>query len=74
MLPKITERLITSQRAHIPFNEYVRDVCPNCGQKDWANDRRYLGVLGPRSFYGLALASMVAFAAMVIYLGFFFKV
>jgi DNA-directed RNA polymerase subunit RPC12/RpoP len=71
-LPSAGERLLTSPRTHISFAEYVYAVCPKCGRKDWANERRYLGVLGPRAFYGLALVFVIAFIAMVIYLGFFF--
>lgn len=58
-LPSAAERVLTSSRTHISFSEYVYAVCPKCGHKDWADERRYLGVLGPKAFYGLALVVMV---------------
>ena len=70
-LPTIAQRLIISPRSYFAFNEYIYAVCPSCWQKDWADERRYLGALGPRAFYGLALAFLIAFVAMVVYLGFF---
>jgi hypothetical protein len=52
---------------------YVFAACPYCDQKDWATERRFLGVLGPRSFYGVLLAVATIFVGLVIYLGFFFN-
>ena len=73
-LPSAGERIFTSPRINIPFSEYVYATCPHCHHRDWADERRYLGVLGPRSFYALAVAFLVGFIVLVIYLGFFFKV
>jgi DNA-directed RNA polymerase subunit RPC12/RpoP len=72
-LPTIRERLL-GDRGHVAFSEYVYVTCPNCGQKDWADERRYFRVLGPRSLYGLMLTISLAIVFFVIYLGFFFKV
>ena len=69
-LPDPIQRIFLSTRTHIPFSEYVYAVCPKCGQKDWAEERRFLGVLGPRGFYALAFLLAVFIVVAVYYLGF----
>lgn len=69
-LPNPLERIFHMRRAHIPFAEYVYVHCPKCGHKDWADERRFFGILGPRGFYGVALLLAFFFVALVYYLGF----
>jgi hypothetical protein len=59
---------------HVPFSAYVYAVCPSCGRKDWAEGRKFYGVLGPRAFYAIAIAVMVGIVFLVFYVGFIFKV
>ena len=73
-LPTPLERLSGTRRGHVPFAEYVYVTCPKCGKRDWADERRFLGYLGPRAFYGISLGVSIAIVGLVIYLGFFFKV
>lgn len=59
---------------NISFAEYVHAYCRRCGSRDWADERRFVGFLGPRGFYALALAAVTGIVALVVYLGFFFTV
>ena len=72
-LPTFSGRLLGATPGHVPFSTYVYAVCPSCGRKDWAEGRKYLGVFGPRAFYAMGLAAAVGILALVVYLGFFFK-
>jgi hypothetical protein len=73
-LPSTFARLLGEGPAHVPFSTYVYAVCPTCGQKDWAEARRYLGFAGPRTLYAMGLIVGIWIVVMVVYLGFFFKV
>lgn len=64
------ERLVGAGENHISFDRYVYAYCPKCGHKDWADERRYFGVLGPRGFYALVCALVSAFLIAVLVLGF----
>jgi hypothetical protein len=59
--------LLTSPRNDFPLAEQVYAVCPNCGQKDWAVERRFFGVFGPKALYGFVLALAIAFVAAAAY-------
>ena len=72
-LPTISDRLLGATPAHIPFSTYVYAVCPSCGCKDWAEGRKYLGMVGPRAFYAMGLTAAAGFLVLAVYLGFFFK-
>ena len=64
-LPTIGQRL-SSQSQHIGFGEYVYATCPACGKRDWATERSFLGFLGPKGFYALALILVCAFVGVVV--------
>jgi hypothetical protein len=72
-LPTAGERLFKSSEGDISFDRYVYAFCPECGKKDWASERRYFGVLGPRGFYMLAVSFMAALLGLVYFLGFVWK-
>jgi DNA-directed RNA polymerase subunit RPC12/RpoP len=72
-LPRFKDRISGTQVGHVPFATYVYATCPKCGKRDWADERRFLVVLGPRSFYAIVLAISIAIVALVIYMGFFFN-
>jgi hypothetical protein len=59
--------LLTSPRNYYPLAEQVYAVCPNCGQRDWAIERRFFGIFGPKALYGFMLAFVIAFAVFVAY-------
>jgi DNA-directed RNA polymerase subunit RPC12/RpoP len=69
-LPSAAERVLVSKETHIGFGRYVHAVCPSCGHRDWANERRYFGVLGPRGFYALMATLLSAFLAGIYFIGF----
>ena len=69
-LPNAFQRVFTSGERHIAFGRYVYAVCPNCGHRDWADERRYLGFLGPRQLYALMVLLLSLFLAGVYYIGF----
>lgn len=71
VLPSISETLIERGGRHIPFSTYVYVICPECGKKDWADERRFWGVLGPRSFYALGFILALIAVIGVFYIGFF---
>ena len=73
-LPSFSARLSGAAAAHVPFSAYVYAVCPKCGRKDWADERKFFFALGARAFYAIAFALTVAFVILVVYLGFYFKV
>jgi hypothetical protein len=72
-LPTSRDRFSGARRGHVSFETYVFASCPKCGKRDWAEERRFLGMLGPRTFYGIALGISIAIVVLVIYMGFFFK-
>jgi len=69
-IPGAVDRIFTSTRGHIGFGEYVYAICPACGHKDWAEERRFWGVIGPRGFYAVGLLLACFFVIAVLYLGF----
>lgn len=69
-----TDRLSGAVPGHVPFGAYVYAVCPSCGRKDWAEGRKFYGLIGPRTFYAIAAAVAIGIVLLVVYLGFFFKV
>ena len=73
-LPAMSVRLQGEGAAHVPFSKYVYAICPRCGFRDWADERKYFGFAGPRTLYSLGLAVSIGIVALVMYLGFFFKV
>ena len=70
-LPALTDWLSGPRGRYESFSEYVYVICPSCGKKDWAEENRFLGFLGPRAFYAVVLAISIAIVAFVIYAGFF---
>jgi len=52
------------------FDEYIYTVCPNCGKRDFADERRFFFVLGPRGLYVAAVIFMLICIGSVIYFGF----
>ena len=48
--------------------EYVYTRCPACGNKDWAEERRYFGFLGPKGFYTVNLVIALVIVAVVLIL------
>ena len=70
-LPAVADWLSGSRGRYESFSEYVYVTCPNCGKKDWTEENRFLGFLGPRGFYAVALAIAVLVVVLVIYAGFF---
>jgi len=58
---------LTSPRVDTSFAQYVYAVCPNCKHRDWATERRFFGILGPKALYALVLAFMIAFLVAVAY-------
>jgi len=63
-------RILYDSRAHIGVGEYVYAVCPACGHKDWAEERRFWGVFGPRAIYAVSLLLVLLIVGAVFYLGF----
>ena len=73
-MPSSADRLSGAVPGHVPFGAYVYAVCPSCGRKDWAEGRKFYGLIGPRTFYAVAMAAAIGIVFLVLYLGFFFKV
>jgi hypothetical protein len=69
-LPTAFQRVFVSDERHIPFSRYVYATCPNCGHRDWANERRYLGFLGPKGLYALMIVLLSLFLLGVYLVGF----
>ena len=73
-MPTFAGRLSGAVPGHVPFGAYVYAICPSCGRKDWAEDRKFYGLVGPRTFYAMATAVAIGIVVLVFYLGFFSQV
>ena len=61
------KELFLGERWHISIAEYVYINCPQCGVQEWAEERRFFGILGPRGFYALNLSLAVLAVVAVLY-------
>jgi rubredoxin len=60
--PKPSDILTTSKN-HIPLEDSTHVTCPSCGHKEWATERKFFGILGPKGLQ--ILVSMIVFGFIV---------
>jgi hypothetical protein len=60
--PKPLDIFITS-KTHIPFEDYTHVICPSCGHKEWATERKFFGILGPKGLQ--TLVGVLVFGSIV---------
>ena len=65
-LPTAKADILESTKIHYPLSDIVYTICPYCGKKDWATDRRFFGFLGPKGLYRLLLLFVIGFLIAVI--------
>ena len=59
--------LISGKRHHISIGEYLFTYCPECGTKEWADERKYFWIFGPRLVYAIFLLFMSIVLVIVFY-------
>ena len=51
--------LLSGERHHVSIGEHVFTYCPECGEKQWADERRFFFILGPKAYYLLYFLIML---------------
>ena len=70
-LPNAAARVLTDPKRYDSFSDYVYAVCPSCGRRDWASERRFFGVLGPRALYAVVFSIVLGIVALGVYTSIF---
>ena len=59
--------LLTTTKTHIPLEDFTHVVCPSCGYKELAVERRFFGFLGPGGLRLVVGAIVLGVIVAVIY-------